>query len=421
MALPLALLGQLASIAIPVGQSYLASRRQDKYNKRVKDATHHSNLVNLLSRGRVNSRPNVDIPKPSFLEKGLGAANVGLQAWTAIDSANAARRKASQRNTLFDQRTRLNELDLATGERTADQAQGVDAFYAGKTNDDISGFNPVQRSAFLKALNASQTKLFEADQEQNFAEAAHYTKTKNDQRLFDLNKRNIDSQVASRAAQNTRAQDTAKLNELNINSQIASRTSQDTSRAAQAALAQDKFDFKKAVPPVPRMTTTQRTAINAQKQTLDAIESILNIATHAPNLVGPVDGWRPNLTFNDLDKELRAEIRKKISVLQLSAGNDLIKGTLTTPQEEQVAELIGSLKDFQGNFMNGMTALHSMFVNSFRQAGIGFDMSALDVLRKPSDAEIRLMVRTAMSADSSDTRALTWLKRYAPRTVTGAP
>jgi len=93
------LLSTLAAIspyALPVAQSYLSGRRQQKDEKRFGKAQARANLINTLAPG-AGAQPVFKPSDAGVLERGISAANVGLgayQGWQKFKADQAAAEKA---------------------------------------------------------------------------------------------------------------------------------------------------------------------------------------------------------------------------------------------------------------------------------------------------------------------------------------
>ncbi len=461
----LQLLSQIASIGVPLAQSFLSSRRQDELAKRMAEAQRHANLVNLLSRGRVQSNPVVKAPKKGLLENLLGAANIGLQAantyqqgrkadklfdsqMQAAEDLSALRKDqrataALERDKIygaakygsFAQRQSADNTRKAQAIAAGDHAGmmprlsvsklfGTDSnFFQPKTAGETVGFNAAKQTAEVAnqaKLDAVHNRQLDLDNLRLQHDELDFKKQKEFNSFFKgLTPTTTTEPDPFSLEKRAKAWGTY-YGQLRPNQDVNAYTEAATTQgfkgpamhiAVNAAMNTSKSDSQSKALEKTALTDRQRQELAARKQTLDMIDATLNIVQNAPDLIGPLDNLKPGWWHGELGSALRKEIEKYTTALQLSAGNELVRGALTKPQEDQVTQMIGSLSDLQGGFINGLIGLKAMYSNAFRNAGTGLDLSTYDKPRQPSRAETRLMINKARTGDRT---ALDWLERFAP-------
>ena len=124
------------SVGLPMAQQFLSGRRQDKYNKRLDQSQKMANLVQALSRGRIDPGVSAEVPKAGLLEQAIGAGNMGLKAYNMFQNAQGilTDRKLSQElrrhqiDALKDAAEKSKVTDaIGMGSKKAlEAAQGID-------------------------------------------------------------------------------------------------------------------------------------------------------------------------------------------------------------------------------------------------------------------------------------------------------
>jgi len=112
------------SVGLPMAQQFLSGRRQDKYNKRLDQSQKMANLVQALSRGRIDPGVSAEVPKAGLLEQAIGAGNMGLKAYNMFQNAQGilTDRKLSQE---------LRRYQIAALKDAAEKSKVTDAIDMG--------------------------------------------------------------------------------------------------------------------------------------------------------------------------------------------------------------------------------------------------------------------------------------------------
>ena len=116
MALPQGLM-TIASVGLPLLQKLGESRDVRRYKQQLEQQQKTANLINALSRGRIQIQPTAEY-KPSGLTRLAGAASTGLGAYNTFQDLTAKR-------AATDVAQQLSEAELAKLQREASKERGV--------------------------------------------------------------------------------------------------------------------------------------------------------------------------------------------------------------------------------------------------------------------------------------------------------
>ena len=112
----------IASVGLPLLQKLGESRDVRRYKQQLEQQQKTANLINALSRGRIQIQPTAEY-KPSAFTQLAGAASTGLGAYNTFRDLTAKR-------AATDRAATLAELQLPQGQRTAATQEGLADYYS---------------------------------------------------------------------------------------------------------------------------------------------------------------------------------------------------------------------------------------------------------------------------------------------------
>ena len=129
----------IASVGLPILQQLGQSRDVRRYKQQLEQQQKTANLVNALSKGRIQYQPTAEY-KPSTFTRVAGAANTGLgayQAFKGLQNQQAATDRAAQ----------LDELRLLEAQRTGATQEGLADYYS-RDRPKIDEWTPQPREQY---------------------------------------------------------------------------------------------------------------------------------------------------------------------------------------------------------------------------------------------------------------------------------
>ena len=112
----------IASVGLPLLQKLGESRDVRRYKQQLEQQQKTANLINALSRGRIQIPPTAEYQPSAFTQLG-GAASTGLGAYNTFRDLTAKR-------AATDRAAKLAELQLQQGQRTAATQEGLADYYS---------------------------------------------------------------------------------------------------------------------------------------------------------------------------------------------------------------------------------------------------------------------------------------------------